>query len=222
MKNRINTPSISNQSGFSPLELVIIILVVLAVGFTGWFVYIHEEHNKTSSLATTTTKKVATSQTSTKSTQAETTITTSPNITATSTSTCSASDLSIALGQLTGAGGSEGQNIILTNSSNTNCTTEGYPTVVLTDSNGNTLGQQATPDGSSPAKVTLAPNQQAFATVQYPIPGAGGGDPSLCSANSNYLKVTLPGTTGFLQATVNEQYCPNGFTVSVLQPGNGS
>jgi hypothetical protein len=94
--------------------------------------------------------------------------------------------------------------------------------VVLTDSSGNTLGQQASQDGSRAAQITIAPNQQVFATVQYPIPGAGGGDPSQCSAPSTYIKVTPPDATSSLQAAVSQQYCPNGFYVSVLQVGSGN
>ncbi|HUC95672.1 MAG TPA: DUF4352 domain-containing protein [Candidatus Saccharimonadia bacterium] len=59
MAKKLKAYSIPNQSGFNTLELSIVIVVILILGFSGWFVYKHVEHTKSSpSLSTKTVTKV--------------------------------------------------------------------------------------------------------------------------------------------------------------------
>jgi uncharacterized protein YxeA len=58
-----------NEAGFSPVEVVLVLVIVALIGVAGWFVYNHNKKPATNSVATTTTSKPATTETN-RTTQA--------------------------------------------------------------------------------------------------------------------------------------------------------
>jgi hypothetical protein len=64
----------SNETGFSAIELVLIIVIVVLIGISGWLVYKNHHKNAAATISTTSTSKAATSTSTTpKSTSTSTT-----------------------------------------------------------------------------------------------------------------------------------------------------
>jgi hypothetical protein len=216
-----------NQSGFGTIEVLIIILVILLLICSGWFVW---HHHKDTAAASTTKTHAATAvsatkaaSSSSKSSSASTgkTTTTATSVPKTSASTgpvaCSSSNLQLSLGQVSNAAGTSYFDAILTNTSGSTCTLNGYPVVQLGDGQGNPIGSAASNDtNATPSTVTLASNQTAHTVVGVPNPGFF--SPSQCSASSTYILVTLPGNTVALKAAYSNQSCPN-FSVTAITSG---
>lgn len=132
---------------------------------------------------------------------------------------CDTDDLSLSLGQPNGAAGTSYVDLILTNVSSLSCTLNGYPTVILVDSQGQQLGQTAgqSTSSSAPTTITLKPDQTAHSTVAFPNPGNF--STGACSNQSTDINLTPSGQTSGLQAATIQQYCP-GFSVTAIQSGN--
>lgn len=130
---------------------------------------------------------------------------------------CQGANTKLTLGPASGTAGTVYIDAIFTNKSSRACTLQGYPEAALTDANSQTLGQQATQSGSSPAaSITIQPNKSAHAAAGFPDPGALSS--GSCS-QAAFLNVTLPGDTTNLQTAISQEYCP-GFSISAITAGS--
>jgi hypothetical protein len=196
-----------SQKGFAALEVVLIIVIVAILGFTGWYV-IKANGTAKDTLSLAAGTNVAVTGKAKAKTPAKTTTTSSTACTYT-----------MGLGTRLGAGGTFHQDMTFKNTSTNTCTLNGYPKTVLTDSGGTTVGSAAGNDTSTAAAaVTVAPGDTVHATLAYANSGVATGCSSSTSAN---VYATLPGASTALYTAFAYKWCPN-FMVGPIQTGAGS
>lgn len=106
---------------------------------------------------------------------------------------CTTRELDVTATDVQGAAGSTLFNVVLTNTSDTECTTQGFPVVSLvTDNNGTQLGKSAEREKDvEPAPVKLAPGASAVAPVR--LTSVGPLDPQVCQpADADGIRVYPP------------------------------
>lgn len=182
--------------------LIIIVAIGAAVGF-----YIYQSQHKPGSPNTVTTPQPDTPTPSGN-----------PSVTPTSStsagSRCATADLTLSLGNVSGAAGTQHQSLALKNTSNRSCSLFGYPGASLLDANGSILGQPAQRDAArAPRVLTLTPGQSAYFTLSFP--NAGNFEPGKCTANASTLRIFPPDQTQSLQVALQRPYCP-GFSITAL------
>jgi outer membrane murein-binding lipoprotein Lpp len=198
---------------------VAILLLAAAAGVYFWQ---HQDVDRLNSRVGQLNSKVSSLQSQAQTAQqqlaqAQTSEKKSDSQTAAAPSSCLAADMKLSLGQPNGTAGTSYIDAIFTNTSTEACTLQGYPEVTLTDSNNQTLGQQATQSSSETAAlITVQPKHTAHAAVGFPDPGALSA--GACSQAAN-INVTLPGDSSVLQTATSQQYCP-GFSVSAIESGS--
>ena len=205
-----------NQDGFSAVECVIVVAVIVALACICWLVVarsgqkpIMPTSKATKSLANQPAPKPATSaKVATGSQQA--TPTGSPQ-------NCTAPSLSLSVGMPQETAGTIYTDITYTNTSSQSCIVQGFPTVTLADGQGNDLGKPADNNGSSNGPVTLVPNHSTTATISVPNPGFL--SPGVCTASAAYVVVSAPNDPRYLQGDYHEAYCP-GLAVSAFKPSS--
>lgn len=212
------------------LKLVLLIIVILFLCLlTAYGTYIWQ-HRKVATLNTQTDglqreiielqKQVYNlkSNSAPASTSQSQTLTSTTATQSSALSSCQTSNLSLSLANPVGTAGTSYVDLIITNTSATSCTLNGYPTVTLLDGQGHQLGQAATPSSSATTTtITLQPNKAAYSSVSFPNPGFF--SPGTCSADSADIRMIPPGSATALEANTTEQYCP-GFSVSSIQTGS--
>jgi Protein of unknown function (DUF4232) len=170
--------------------------------------------------STPTTSGSTTTTGATTSTTSSTTTSSSTTTTSSTSSTCQPSQLSMAVGQGSGAAGTIAESIVMTNTSTTTCTMFGYPGMQLLDANGNALPTNVVRGGAtflsaaanqSPSTVTLAPGKVAsFGLVYSDVPV---GTQTSCPTSAK-SEITPPNDTAFAVIALAISPC-NGGTVHV-------
>jgi hypothetical protein len=121
-----------------------------------------------------------------------------------------------------GAAGSVYRTLVLTNTSDQDCTVEGYPGVSFVDGAGSQLGAAADRDGTAPVRVTLAPGASATTTLQQTNAQNYGADCVLTPAAG--LRIYPPGATDSLILAQEIPACAAEsivlMTVGTLQPAS--
>lgn len=119
---------------------------------------------------------------------------------------CTASQLSLAVGAANGTAGTSYVPLVFTNISKTPCSLEGFPGVSLISAAGPTLGQPATRDLNKTIEpIIITPNSKAHTTISVPDPGKY--PPGACSPQSASVKVYPPNQTAALTAKFAAAYC---------------
>ncbi|NLU69943.1 DUF4232 domain-containing protein [Streptomyces sp. HNM0574] len=135
---------------------------------------------------------------------------------------CATDDLAPSLRPLESAAGNRYSALVLTNTSDTACRTQGWPGLQLTDAAGEALPTDAVRDRSrTPEQLTLEPGGNAWSRLHWTVVPSEG-DPSDGCPDPAGLKVTppdarTPSATKWDQGTV----CGTG-EVDVLPLGTGS
>jgi hypothetical protein len=107
--------------------------------------------------------------------------------------------------------------MVLTNKGTQTCTIAGYPAVYLLDSTKATLGSGAIPMTTyTPTLLSLVPGATAHTAVGFPQ--AANFAAGTCTANGAAIRVYLPGSTSYLDATLAKPYCP-GFSATAVVAG---
>lgn len=132
---------------------------------------------------------------------------------------CDASHLSLSKGTSSGAAGTIYTHAVVTNNGSQDCTLTGYPGAFLLDGSHMQLGNGATANSLyTPTTVTLAASG-GKAHVVLGFPQAGNFNPGVCSANSAYLRLALPGVATPIEASWMDASCP-GFSATAIQTGS--
>ena len=138
--------------------------------------------------------------------------------------TCLASNLKGVLGTSQGAAGTIYTDVVLTNTSGTSCTLDGYPGVsFVTGPGGSEIGAPANRNSMSPVtKVTLAPGGQA--NVVIALTDVGVYPAAQCQPTTvSWLRVYPPNDYGSLYVQDSTQTCALTskvvMTVSAVRPG---
>ena len=127
---------------------------------------------------------------------------------------CDTTDLTLTVGQQSGAAGTIYQQMTFTNSSKHKCTVTGYPTAFLVGSDGYALGTgAASRPQPAPTKITLEHDESAAFVLGFPQ--AGNFDPGICSAKSTNIKIYPPSTTVPFDIPLAAQWCP-GFSATAM------
>lgn len=116
--------------------------------------------------------------------------------------TCNADELSLALGEGSGAAGTVYYPITFTNTGDRTCTLYGYPGVSLVNDNGNRIGEPAEREEAEEATITLAPGQAAQSTVG--VPNSDNFPAGECKDGATKLRVYPPNDTGYLSVASGE------------------
>ena len=188
-----------NQQGLSTVEGLLILVIVVIVSFTGWYVY-HSRHaaNKSySNSATSTNQTPAVAKSSGTQDQSS------------AQKASGGCILNLTIGQREGTAGTFHEDLIFTNMDKANCTLNGFPSVTLLDSGGYQIGQAAAHDTSvSATTVTVKPHESAYAGLSLPDPGIAA---NCSSTPSSLIQAVVPGqSTVTLKATdASDYYCPN-------------
>lgn len=217
-------PPMPRKSHKAAKIISLILLVILLVAATAYGVYAWQQSQFASErqlleskLAAETAKNAKSEtqdsdKTSDRPSQEQT-----PPKTVTET-TCNADELSLSFSQGDGGGaGTLNQMIVLTNTSKRTCILGGFPGVSLVNDNGNQIGSPAErAKNYVEKKLTLAPGNQAKATVSYA--NSANFDAGTCKTGATKLRVYPPNDTGYLSVAspMITTWCP-GFAVSPVQ-----
>jgi hypothetical protein len=144
-----------------------------------------------------------------------TTTVTTTTIPAASASTCHTAELTVTIGQPSGAAGSVGYELGFRNDSPLPCTMNGYPGVSFLDGSGNQIGVPADRNQIAHTPVTVAPGATAYALLVV-----GNPDVYNCPvAVPQKLKVYPPNETAFaLVDAVGIRTCSNQVVDSHVNP----
>lgn len=184
------------QSGFSVIEGLLILVILAILGFTGWYVY-HSSNQTDNSLS---------SANNSSQTSAVLKNLTDKNGKAATKKTVTSCDLALSIANKQGAAGTIHEDLVFTNKGSSNCTLNGYPTVTLLDSGGKTMGQAAAHDTSvSASQVTVKPGGAAYASLSLPNQVTG---TSCSKAAAAQIQAVIPGLNLTLKtADTADTYC---------------
>jgi uncharacterized protein DUF4232 len=137
---------------------------------------------------------------------------------------CVSSELQAKLGQSQGAAGTIYQVVVLTNTSNSACTLDGYPGVsFVTGEGGRVIGAPATRNTAiGDVPVTLQPGGKASTLVG--VEDVGALTPAKCRpGKASWLQVYAPGDTGALYVQYSSEVCTDAaqkfMTDGAVRPG---
>jgi len=128
---------------------------------------------------------------------------------------CHTSQLSAAIKQLSGAASHRPVTVVLTNTSQTPCTLNGYPGFGLLDANRHALPAQTRRGAGplyvdhGPITITVLPGQHASTTAEYTT----GGNPGTCQSAA-YVEITPPNERDFLLVGYGLTMCDATHTIS--------
>lgn len=186
----------------------------------------------TTSAASPTTAAPESTTTTALVTTVATTPATSPPVTTPAPTAPPASDacatgiLTITAGDSDGAAGSIFTPLVFTNNGTTACTLDGHPGVSFVDTAGNQIGPSADRTDVATPTVTLAPGEQAHATLQ--THDAGFFDAAACApVHAERLKIFPPDQTDAIIIAFPFDVCTGAipeaqFTIDVVSPGTSA
>jgi hypothetical protein len=119
----------------------------------------------------TTTTTTTTKHPTTTTTVAPSTPTSSPSTTAAGVAACTSGQLSVSVGQSSGAAGSLIVPLVFQNTSSTTCSLQGYPGVSIVGANGVQLGAAAARTSQPTPLVSLPAGQTTTAIFRQANPG---------------------------------------------------
>ncbi|HSX30593.1 MAG TPA: DUF4232 domain-containing protein [Candidatus Saccharimonadales bacterium] len=188
-----------------PMLVVGLLLGAAVVGAVWYW------HSNTKSTPATTTTNTTHQSTSSSGSGSTTTTTAMVDV-------CASSTMSMALGTTDNTAGTQYQHLVVTNTGTASCKLAGYPAVFLLDSASAVLGDGAQPVTTiTPTTITLAAGAKAHTVVGFP--DAGNFTDGQCTAASKTLRLYLPGTTSYLDASLAKANCP-GFSVEAFSTGS--
>ncbi|WP_409467674.1 DUF4232 domain-containing protein [Streptomyces sp. HC307] len=136
---------------------------------------------------------------------------------------CHTSELRASVGRNNPGAGQRNFPIVLTNTSSRTCTLYGYPGAAFVDASGRQLGPDPQREPGSPATVTLAPGDSAWAGLSYASPEISGAR----TAEPASLLVTPPDERDPLTVKWTAEEVPvagneSEISLTVFQAGTGA
>ncbi|MGV9455540.1 DUF4232 domain-containing protein [Streptomyces sp. NPDC003635] len=146
----------------------------------------------------------------------------SPAGAAQKSSRCHTGELRAEVGRMDPGAGQRNFPIVLTNTSARTCTVYGYPGAAFVDASGGQLGPDPERAPDTPARVTLAPGDSAWAGLSYSSPeisGARTARPAalLVTPPDERKPIEVPWTAGAVPVSGNASTV----TLTVFTPGSG-
>ncbi len=137
-------------------------------------------------------------------------------------SRCHTAELRAEVGRMDPGAGQRNFPIVLTNTSARTCTVYGYPGAAFIDASGEQLGPDPVRAPGSPARVTLAPGDSAWAGLSYSSPeisGARTARPAalLVTPPDEREPIEVPWTAGAVPVAGNA----SSVSLTVFAPGSG-
>ncbi|MBC2902425.1 DUF4232 domain-containing protein [Streptomyces cupreus] len=172
---------------------------------------------------TTTNERTATSSSpSEQATTTEPASSPSPAGGTKKSSRCHTAELRAEVGRMDPGAGQRNFPIVLTNVSARTCTVYGYPGAAFVDASGKQLGPDPERAPGSPARVTLAPGDSAWAGLSYSSPeisGARTARPAalLVTPPDEREPIEVPWTAGAVPVSGNA----SSVSLTVFAPGSG-
>ncbi|MDT9695769.1 DUF4232 domain-containing protein [Streptomyces sp. P17] len=135
---------------------------------------------------------------------------------------CHTGELRAEVGRMDPGAGQRNVPIVLTNASARTCTVYGYPGAAFVDASGEQLGPDPERAPGSPARVTLAPGDSAWAGLSYSSPeisGARTARPAalLVTPPDEREPIEVPWTAGAVPVSGNA----SSVSLTVFAPGSG-
>lgn len=211
--DNMNQVGHSNKMKKMMIWTIIFILIALAAGgVVGYFIGKMDKDQAVEN-ARNQAKQEAMSQHEQKDSNGSSSQTTTPEKTTTD-ATCNADELSLTMGEGSGAAGTVFYPLIFTNTGDRTCNLYGYPGVSLVDNNGNMIGEPAERTPSTEATITLEPGGKTQANMG--VPNSSNFPEGQCKDGATKIRVYPPNDTGYLSIASGADitsWCP-GFSIS--------
>ncbi|MGW0912769.1 DUF4232 domain-containing protein [Streptomyces sp. NPDC002784] len=135
---------------------------------------------------------------------------------------CRTGELRAEVGRMDPGAGQRNFPVVLTNTSARTCTVYGYPGAAFVDASGEQLGPDPERAPGSPARVTLAPGESAWAGLSYSSPEVSGARTArpaalLVTPPDEREPIEVPWTAGAVPVAGNA----SSVSLTVLAPGSG-